>query len=285
MNRLIARDDRIVLRTHDGTPVEYPQPKTTPKFIETQGDGVSWAWWCWNPVTGCLHDCPYCYARELALSARLAPFYPVGFTPLFHHERLDSPRVTPLPKDVVRNPAKRRVFVCSMADLYGNWVPDEWIDAVHSAMRDNPQWRYITLTKHPHRYTVKPPPPGAWIGASVDGQKRVSIVERTMARVGGAAVRWLSLEPLLEDLRFTDLSMFDWIVVGAQTETQQPDGKGGFLTVPAFAPPFEWVARLVAQAREAGCRVHLKPNLLGRTSRQSPGMTLPDEYPVEKGAP
>lgn len=73
---------------------------------------------------------------------------------------------------------------------------------------------------------------------------------------------------------FTDLSMFDWVVIGAQTTTRQPGG-----AVPAFAPPFEWVARIVAQAREAGCRVHLKSNLLGRVSSQLPGMQLPDEYP------
>ncbi|TSB31238.1 hypothetical protein [Streptomyces benahoarensis] len=70
---------------------------------------------------------------------------------------------------------------------------------------------------------------------------------------------------------FSDLSMFDWVVIGAQTETRQEGG-----LVPAFSPPFEWVARLVAQAREASCRVHLKPNLVNG----NPGMKLPDEYPA-----
>jgi hypothetical protein len=56
--------------------------------------------------------------------------------------------------------------------------------------------------------------------------------------------------------QLTDLSMFNWVVIGAQTETRQPTG-----VVPAFDPPFEWVHRLVGQAKEAGCRVHLKPNL------------------------
>ena len=74
--------------------------------------------------------------------------------------------------------------------------------------------------------------------------------------------------------------MFDWVVIGAQTGTRQPGG-----AVPAFAPPFEWVARLVAQAREAGCKVHLKPNLLGRVSSQLPGMQLPDEYPESRQFP
>jgi protein gp37 len=86
-------------------------------------------------------------------------------------------------------------------------------------------------------------------------------------------VKWLSLEPLLAPLEFSDLSLFDWIVIGAQSATKQSDGH-----VAGFAPPFEWVARLVAQAREAGCRVYLKPNLMGNTP-QSPGMRLPQEEP------
>ena len=59
-------------------------------------------------------------------------------------------------------------------------------------------------------------------------------------------------------------------MIGAQTATRQPDGR----TVPAFPPPFEWVARIYLQAKEAGCRVHFKPNLLA-----GPGMSWPDEYP------
>ena len=111
--------------------------------------------------------------------------------------------------------------------------------------------------------------------ARVHEQNRVRIAEDAFRQISFDGVKWLSLEPLLEPLQFTDLSMFDWVVIGAQTATRQPGG-----TVPAFAPPFEWVARLVAQAREAGARVHLKPNLLGKTSSQLPGMQLPDEYPA-----
>ena len=82
-----------------------------------------------------------------------------------------------------------------------------------------------------------------------------------------------------EEVRFSDLSMLDWVIVGAQTETRQPDGNGGWRIEPAFAPPFEWVMRIVAQAREAGCRLYLKPNLLGAVGPQAPGMVLPQEVP------
>ncbi|WP_262402746.1 phage Gp37/Gp68 family protein [Actinomadura sp. CNU-125] len=233
---------------------------------------MSWAKWSWNPVTGCLHGCDYCYAR--AITARWPDAYPAGFTPLFHEERLDAPTNTTIPAAHADDEAYKRVFVCSMADLYGRWVPDEWIGRVHEAMLASPEWQYILLTKFPGRYVGLDMPPGAWIGTSVDEQKRVRIAEDAFRKIDGGAVKWLSLEPLKEPLEFTDLSVFDWVVIGAQTETRQPDG-----AVPAFAPPFEWVARIVAQAREAGCKVHLKPNLVnGR-----PGMTLPDEYPTARG--
>jgi protein gp37 len=264
----------LTLLTHKGEEVLYPQPKSKSTFNETTGEGISWASWSWNPVTGCLHGCDYCYAREIATSERAKTTYPVGFTPLFHHERLDAPANTSIPGAHRGDPSYKRVFVCSMADLYGRWVPDEWIGQVHSSMLASPWWQYILLTKFPSRYVGLDLPPKAWVGTSVDEQKRVRIAEDAFRQIDRVAVKWLSLEPLREPLEFTDLSMFDWVVIGSQTETRQPDG-----TMAAFAPPFEWVARIALQAMEAGCKVHLKPNLLGRTSPQLPGMRMLDEYP------
>lgn len=261
---------QLTLRTHDGREVAYPQPKAKSTFNKTN-DFVSWARWTWNPVTGCLHGCRYCYAREMANRVSYAATYPVGFTPLFHHERLDAPTNTNVP--VSDDPADGRVFVCSMADLFGKWVPQEWIDAVYASMANAPQWRYLTLTKFPQRYKRVGVPPLMWAGASVDSQRRVKHTTAAMLDVP-AAVRWLSLEPLLEPLVFDDLSWCDWVVIGSQSATVQPDGP-----VPGFAPELGWVTDIVAQAREAGCAVYLKPNLLGRTDPQSPGMVLPQEEP------
>lgn len=259
----------LTLRTHTGEEVLYPKPQSKPTFNETPSDGISWAAWSWNPVTGCLHGCDYCYAR--AIIHRYGEANPAGFTPLFHHERLDAPLNTVIPAARRDDPAYRRVFVCSMADLYGRWVPDEWIDKVHASMLAAPQWEYLLLTKFPGRYVGLDLPSNAWVGTSVDEQKRVRIAEDAFRKVDSVKVKWLSLEPLREPLEFTDLSMFDWVVIGAQTATTQPDGH-----VPAFAPPAEWVARITAQAIEAGCKVHWKPNL-----RANPGMRWLDEYPVD----
>ena len=154
---------------------------------------------------------------------------------------------------------------------YGRWVPDEWIERVHASMLASPAWRYLLLTKFPARYVGLNLPPQAWVGTSVDEQKRVRIAEDAFRKIAGVRVKWLSLEPLREPLEFTDLSMFDWVVIGSQTETRQPDG-----TVPAFRPPMEWVSRVYLQALEAGCKVHFKPNLTG----PNPGIDFPDEYPA-----
>lgn len=258
----------LQLRTHTGETFAYPKPNARATFNETTGDGISWAAWSWNPVTGCLHGCDYCYAR--AIAHRFTDGFPAGFTPLFHEERLDAPANTTIPAAHLDDPAYRRVFVCSMADLYGRWVPDEWIERVHESMLAAPEWEYLLLTKFPGRYAGLDLPSNAWVGTSVDEQKRVRIAEDAFRKIEGVKVKWLSLEPLREPLEFGDLSMFDWVVIGAQTGTYQPDGP-----VPPFAPPFEWVARIVTQARDAGCKVHLKPNL-----RANPGMAWLDEYPV-----
>lgn len=284
----------ITLRTHDGQAIEYPKPKTLATFNETTGDGISWAGWSWNPVTGCLHGCDYCYARDIATSQRFAAAYPAGFTPLFHSERLDAPANTKIPRqyrDDDHAPcglgdcqicAYRRVFVCSMADLYGRWVPEEWIEKVHASMLASPQWQYILLTKFPSRYVGLELPDGAWVGTSVDEQKRVRIAQDAFAELPDSVIKWLSLEPLLGSLEFDDLSMFDWVVIGAQTGTDQPDGR----RVESLPPDFDWVVDIYQKARDAGCRVHFKPNIIGNVidgkSRDWVGMRFPDEYPGGK---
>jgi protein gp37 len=243
---------------------------------------IGWAAWSWNPITGCNHGCEYCYARDMSerFQERGLPGYEKGFDPAFHANRLDAPANTKLPRNADTSDERwKRVFVCSMADMFGRWVPQAWINDIFASCAANPQWEYLFLSKFPSRYRKLTFPANAWAGTSVDTQKRVVTAEQSMAEVK-ADIRWLSLEPLLEPLVFNDLSMFDLVVIGAQTAVrptiQFPQGSK------AFAPDWYWIRDITDQAREAGCAIYLKDNLLGRLSGQHPGMQLPQELPTPK---
>jgi len=212
---------------------------------------VDWARWTWNPGTGCRHGCAYCYAQDLALSARMRPVYVTGFEPTFHPERLKAPAHT-RPRDT-GSPLDRNVFVCSMADLFGRWVPLEWITQVLDAAIANPQWNYLLLTKFPQRLQEVNDlyggfPDHFWVGTSIDNQARVALAERAFKGIR-ASVKWLSVEPLLQPLQFEDLTGFDWVVIGGQS------AQNG---LPSFTPPLEWVESIQAAARRDGCRVFCK---------------------------
>lgn len=268
----VDENQTITLFDYKGNAYDYPKPKGKATFNQQKGTEIGWAMWSWNPVTGCNHGCEYCYARAIATSRDMAAYYPAGFTPLFHHERLDAPANTPVPARAADDPAHGRVFVCSMADLFGAWVPQEWIDQVVASTVANPQWEYLYLTKFPQRYDRLQLPTSGWIGASVDEQHRAEPTLAAMRKVTGVKVKWLSLEPLLEPIKFSTLEGIDMIVIGAQSENIGQN--------PAFSPQFGWVADLVATARRDGCKVWLKTNLLGQVSGQWPGMQMPKEVPA-----
>jgi protein gp37 len=237
------------------------EPEQEPVKLQTfnrVNENIGWARWSWNPVTGCLHNCDYCYARDIA-----ERFYEQKFEPTFFPERLDAPANTKLPTDVDPNdPSWERVFTCSMADLFGKWVPQKWIRAVFERIDVHREWQFLCLTKFPQRLAELEWPPNVWAGTTVDRQHRVATAEKSFSGVK-AGVKWLSCEPLLEPLKFSSLAMFDWVVIGAST--------GSTLVAP-FAPPFEWVADLYLQAKRSGCKVYLKHNLFGAEDGRSPGM-------------
>lgn len=241
----------------------FVQHGSSQEFNKTN-DNVEWALWTWNPVTGCLHNCAYCYARDIA--NRFYTHLPDGerFAPVFYPDRLSGPANTRQPnyaaiiEDPIRSMGMRNVFVCSMADLFGKWVPTEWIEAVLRQAWDNPQWNFLFLTKFPIRMAEFEYPPNTWIGTTVDTQYAVERAEKAFRKVrasGYEGIAWLSCEPMMERLTFSSLEMFDWVVMGGASRSTQ---------TPAFAPPYEWHNHLWNQAKKFDLPVYQKTNLIQR---------------------
>ena len=247
----------------------------TAKFNDQQdNENIEWALWSWNPVTGCKHDCPYCYARDIA-----ERFYPQKFEPSLWPGRLSCPKNTSVPAERVAEAEAsgdldgrvkaiglRNVFVCSMADLFGRWVPSEWIEAVLEQVRAAPQWTFLFLTKFPIRMAEFEFPDNTWVGTTVDCQARVANAERAFRKVQ-CGVKWLSLEPLIEPLRFTDLGAFDWVVIGGSSRSSR---------TPEWMPPRQWVQSIEAEVWQTGGKVYEKSNLFPSGGwpriRQYPGV-------------
>ena len=256
--------------------------------------------WCdstWNPVTGCLHGCEYCYARSLANryggfdhdedknpvgnqfvigvqeldkpkhimrknGLHKAP-YPWFFLPTLHRYRLDQPSKWSEP---------RTIFVCSMADLFGKWVPDEWIEAVINACIAAPQHRYLFLSKNPARYMhliangiIPENQPNFWFGSTA------TIPEMEFFWCDEVNT-FVSIEPILapfEDLTDEGIdpaSKTNWIIVGAETGNRKNK----------VIPQKSWIDEIVSAAKKAGTPVFMKESL-----REIMGDDFRQEFPWE----
>lgn len=223
--------------------VEVAKVATSSKFNETN-DKIEWARFSWNPVTGCKHGCTYCYARDIA--ARFG-----SFEPKFWPDRLAAPANTKPKPDI---PGGNMVFVCSMADLFGEWVPDDWIMPVIEAVEKHEEWQFLFLTKNPRRLRSVVWPRNAWVGASAVDQAMLDRACQGLADVK-ARVRFLSCEPLRGSLTLPNNPPIDWIIIGGQSASSGE---------PARQPEWPWVERLLIDARRWGVKVYFKPNLLVR---------------------
>lgn len=288
--------------------------------------------WCdatWNPVTGCLYGCGYCYARRIAerfgareiydpecqcqrhlvergmLTGTGKPLeldypwkqknkdgsitnaaYPFGFAPTFHRYKLDEPQRWKKP---------RTIFVCSMADLFGEWVPDEWIKQVFEACEAAPQHRYLFLTKNPTRlckmasaYKIrrwnekhegKPHPQTEayaqtlslpshdnwWFGSTLDSKNAWRFQGDNHFNT------FMSIEPLREfmDVGLGSFGSDEWVIIGAETGNR----KGRII------PKREWVENIVEAAQITGMKVFMKESL-----RDLMGADFRQEFPWEVSA-
>jgi len=229
-------------------------------------DGISWARWSWNPITGCLGPdgkglCNYCYARDIR--KRFDPaerIYVDNFKPTFHPERLDAPKNTKIPKGKENEPGIHNVFAVSMGDLWGHWISDICIDQILYTATRNPQWNFMFLTKNPSRYLAFAAaiPPNAWIGATADTQERADTALDVFDKLDVPNVKFLSCEPLSERIFLDDAYgriPIDWLIIG---------GRSRSTGMPAMQPKWEWVENLLFQAENASILVYFKPNLTVR---------------------
>jgi protein gp37 len=170
---------------------------------------IEWCDYTWNPVTGCLHGCSYCYARKIAERFKGSKAWPRGFEPMFHAERLNDPTKMKKPQTI---------FVCSMADLFGEWVPDLWIHSVFDEIWKAPHHTYIFLTKNPDRYLRIPGEcfkKNCWFGTTVTCDMEKRRIETLQKLPEGN--KFISFEPLLGKLTNVNLDGIEQVIIGAQT--------------------------------------------------------------------
>lgn len=264
--------------------------------------------WCdhtWNPITGCRHGCPYCYARRLTkrfsgdvrlnLMAkkdyRRVPavdgsgdvfvldepmqnetgcplVYPIGFEPTFHRYRMNT-----LDKLKMGN----NIFVGAMADIFGAWVPDEWLDEIFEVCRKYPIHNFLFLTKNPERYTQYGVPWGLenmWYGTTITCHEDAGRFNYLPA---GCKI-FVSIEPLHEDIAEKHNIMFrqvDWIIIGA--ETGNVKGK--------VVPKPEWVDSIVREADAHGTPVFMKDSLIPIVGEENMRRDFPKQLQRIKYSP
>ena len=230
---------------------------------------IEWTDATWNPVTGCTKispGCKHCYAERLARRLQLMgqANYRNGFKVTLQPHMLELP---------LRWKAPRRIFVNSMSDLFHEDVPTDYVKRVFDVMVRAHWHQFQVLTKRADRLRSLNRelqwPANVWQGVSVESERyldRVDDLRRT-----NAAVKFLSLEPLLEALPNLDLRGIDWVIVGGESGpgARQIDKK--------------WVISIRERCKRAGVPFFFKQ--WGGVQKSKTGRTLEgrtwDEMPAD----
>lgn len=180
-----------------------------------QKSSIEWTESTWNPLTGCTKispGCKHCYAERMArrLKAMGQSNYVNGFELTLHENVLELP---------LRWKKPQSIFVNSMSDMFHIDVPSEFILKAFDVMRRARWHRFQVLTKRAERLeelSAKLPWPGnIWMGVSVESEEYLSRIDHL--RRTSAAIKFLSLEPLLGPLENLRLDGIDWVIVGGES--------------------------------------------------------------------
>jgi len=232
----------------------------------------------WNPITGCLNGCEYCYARKLAngrlkskyqANMNLAPVYAEGgelYAKANNMIALDSfyPRFWPsrmfdVPMKCYEPNKHLGIFICDMSDLFGMGVPEEWTQRIMTRIRTLDWHRFYLLTKQPQNLIkFSPFLDNCWVGVTATNRVMFNKAAGNLAEIE-AKVKYISFEPLLDSVDrdmagASYLSMvfkegwLNWVIIGAQTKPYKP-------------PKWEWVKEIISACVDAGIPYFLKNNL------------------------
>lgn len=176
---------------------------------------IEWTDKTWNPITGCTKKsagCAHCYAEVMANRIKNMGLdkYRNGFSLTLHEDDLEEP---------LHWKKGHNVFVCSMSDIFHEEVPYEFVDKIFETIIKTPQHRYQILTKRAERmaeyFQSREIPKNVWLGVTVECKDTMFRID--YLRKLRASVKFLSCEPLLEDLGEMCLNGIDWVIVGGES--------------------------------------------------------------------
>ncbi len=205
---------------------------------------IEWTDKTWNPITGCTKKsagCAHCYAEVMTrrLKAMYLEKYKNGFELTLHEDELEQP---------LRWKSAHNIFVCSMSDIFHENVPFDFVDKIMNVIVNTPQHRYQILTKRAERmaeyFKNKTIPRNVWLGVTVeckDTKYRIDYLRNLEA-----SVKFISCEPLLEDLEQMNLIGINWIIVGGESGPKARQMKE------------DWVLNIKKQVEEQGAAFFFK---------------------------
>ena len=235
-----------------------------------QNSSIEWTESTWNPVTGCTKisaGCAHCYAERMAkrLEAMRQARYRNGFEVTLQPDVLEVPLHWKRP---------RMIFVNSMSDLFHEDVPADYIAKVFAVMQRASQHTFQILTKRPERAAELAPslpwPANVWMGTTVERADYLCRID-SLKKIP-AAIRFLSLEPLLGPLPKLPLKGIHWVIVGGESGPE------------ARAMQSKWVFQIRDQCQKNGVPFFFKQ--WGGVNKSLAGRELDgkiwDEKPVQE---